>query len=67
MLGHALTDKTAKLNKKLKVVELQLKKAKMDADTQGEAPTTTAHGQVLSRNDLLEMIKGTKSQNNNNA
>ena len=67
MLGHALTAKTAKLNKKLKMVELQLKKAKMDADARGDEPTTTAQGQVLSRNDLLEMIKDTKSQNNNNA
>jgi hypothetical protein len=67
MLGHALTAKTAKLNKKLKMVELQLKKARMDADTQGDEPTQTAHGQVLSRNDLLEMIKGTRDQNNNKA
>ena len=67
MLGHALTAKTAKLNKKLKMVELQLKKARMDADTQGDEPKQTAHGQVLSRNDLLEMIKGTKDQNNNKA
>ena len=67
MLGHALTAKTAKLNKKLKMVELQLKKARMDADTRGDEPTQTAHGQVLSRNDLLEMIKGSKDQNNNKA
>jgi hypothetical protein len=67
MLGHALTAKTAKLNKKLKMVELQLKKARMDADSKGDEPTQTAHGQVLSRNDLLEMIKGTQSQNNNKA
>jgi hypothetical protein len=67
MLGHALTAKTAKLNKKLKMVELQMKKAKLDADNKGDEPTHTAHGQVLSRNDLLEMIKGTKGQNNNNA
>jgi len=67
MLGHALTAKTAKLNKKLKMVELQLKKARMDQDTKGDEPTATAHGQVLSRNDLLEMIKGAKDQNNNKA
>jgi hypothetical protein len=67
MLGHALTAKTAKLNKKLKMVELQMKKVKLDRDAQGDEPTATAHGQVLSRNDLLEMIKGTKDQNNNNA
>lgn len=67
MLGHALTAKTAKLNKKLKMVELQLKKARMDADTRGDEPAQTAHGQVLSRNDLLEMIKGSKDQNNTKA
>jgi hypothetical protein len=67
MLGHALTAKTAKLNKKLKMVELQLKKARMDADTHGDEPAQTAHGQVLSRNDLLEMIKGSRDQNNNKA
>jgi hypothetical protein len=67
MLGHALTAKTAKLNKKLKMVELQMKKVKLDRDVQGDEPTQTAHGQVLSRNDLLEMIKGSKDQNNTKA
>ncbi len=67
MLGHALTAKTAKLNKKLKMVELQMKKVKLDRDSAGDEPAQTAHGQVLSRNDLLEMIKGTQSQNNNKA
>jgi hypothetical protein len=67
MLGHALTAKTAKLNKKLKMVELQMKKVKLDREQTGEEPTQTAHGQVLSRNDLLDMIKGTQSQNNNKA
>jgi hypothetical protein len=67
MLGHALTAKTAKLNKKLKMVELQMKKIKLDRDVQSDEPAQTAHGQVLSRNDLLEMIKGSQSQNNNKA
>jgi hypothetical protein len=67
MLGHALTAKTAKLNKKLKMVDLQLKKIKLDRETQGDEPAQTAHGQVLSRNDLLEMIKGHKDQNNSKA
>ena len=67
MLGHALTAKTAKLNKKLKMVELQLKKARMDQDVKSDEPTQTAHGQVLSRNDLLEMIKGSRDQNDNKA
>ena len=56
MLGHALTAKQAKMNKKLKMIDLQLKKLKMDQD-RGEDPTVeTAHGQVLSRNDLLERL-----------
>jgi hypothetical protein len=67
MLGHALTAKTAKLNKKLKMVELQLKKARMDAGTASDEPKQTAHGQVLSRNDLLEMIKGSRDQKDNKA
>jgi hypothetical protein len=67
MLGHALTAKTTKLNKKLKMVDLQLKKLKMDQDQQRNAPEEameTAHGQVLSRNDLLERLLATSSQNN---
>jgi hypothetical protein len=70
MLGHALTAKTTKLQKKLKVLDLQMKKMKLDADAaknSGEDPVETAHGQVLSRNDLLEMIKGSRDQNNTKA
>lgn len=71
MLGHALTAKTAKLNKKLKVVQLQLQKAKLDLDRQKAARTgeadaetiETAEGQVLSRNDLLERLIGNRDQN----
>lgn len=70
MLGHALTAKTAKLNKKLKMVDLQLKKMKIDQDQaskSGDETVETAHGQVLSRNDLLERLMGTRDQNNNKA
>jgi len=70
MLGHALTAKTAKLNKKLKMVDLQLKKLKMDQDQARNAPEQameTAHGQVLSRNDLLERLIASGAQNNNKA
>jgi hypothetical protein len=58
MLGHAITAKTAKLDKKLKMIDLQLKKRKLDLQERGEdepAPQTGT-GQVLSRNDLLERI-----------
>ena len=70
MLGHALSAKTAKLNKKLKMVDLQLKKMKMDQDQASKSsddPVETAHGQVLSRNDLLERLMATRDQNNTKA
>ena len=63
MLGHALTAKTAKLNKKLKMIDLQLKKARMDQDRSEDEPAAQGQGQVLSRNDLLERILGNRSQN----
>jgi len=70
MLGHAITAKTAKLDKKLKMIDLQMKKMRLDQqqqaldakDPEGIAAAQTAHGVVLSRNDLLERIIG-KGQN----
>ena len=59
-LGHAITAKTAKMNKKLKQLDLQLKKAKLDMD-RGDAPDT-ANGTMLDRNDLIEKLL---NQNNN--
>lgn len=66
MLGHAITAKTAKLDKKLKMVDLQLKKMRLDQTKTDEdsGPTQTGTGVVLSRNDLLERIIGKgKDQN----
>lgn len=63
MLGHALSAKTAKMNKKLKMIELQMKKMKLDRDLQGdEGPQETAQGQVLNRNDLLERLMASRDQ-----
>lgn len=57
MLGHAITAKTAKLNKKLKMIDLQLKKAKLDADlNDGDSPTKTGTGVVIDRNELLAKL-----------
>jgi hypothetical protein len=70
MLGHALTAKTAKLNKKLKMVDLQLKKMKIDQDQAskgGDEAVETAHGQILSRNDLLERLMGSRDQKDTKA
>jgi hypothetical protein len=65
MLGHALTAKTTKLNKKLKMLDLQMKKLKLDQDAAKNAPEDameTAHGQVLNRNDLLERLMASRDQ-----
>ena len=69
MLGHALTAKTTKLNKKLKMIDLQLKKLKLDQDAAKKAgdlnSIPTAEGQVLSRNDLLERLLSDRAQKDN--
>ena len=60
MLGHAITAKTAKLNNKLNMIELQLKKATLDQklaskEEQIEA-TPLGEGKSLDRNELLKML-----------
>ena len=59
-LGHAITAKTAKLNKKLKMIDLQLKKAQLDqknASKEEEIEATPlGTGQTLDRNELLKML-----------
>jgi len=37
MLGHAITAKTAKINKKLKMLDLQMKKAQLDQKMQSKS------------------------------
>lgn len=66
MLGHAITAKTAKLDKKLKMIDLQLKKMRLDQQQENKDPEGAAlqqgQGHVLSRNELLDRILG-KNQN----
>lgn len=60
MLGHAITAKTAKINKKLKMIELQLKKAGLDqkvaAKNEEIENTPIGEGQMLDRNELLKVL-----------
>jgi len=64
LLGHAITAKVAKTNKKLKMIQLQLQKADLDRkilaqQAKGEAPQETTplgQGQVLDRNELIKQI-----------
>ena len=65
-LGHAITAKTAKVNKKLKMLTLQLQKAELDrklandaskAATDTPAETTPiGTGQIIDRNELIRQI-----------
>jgi len=60
MLGHAITAKTAKINKKLKMLDLQLKKAGLDQKTASKTEeieaTPLGEGKSLDRNELLKML-----------
>lgn len=62
MLGHAITAKTAKLNKKLKMVDLQMKKLALDRRSDTGVATTTAEGVVIDRNDLLRRVLDNSSK-----
>jgi hypothetical protein len=62
LLGHAITAKQAKLDKKLRMVDLQLKKLRIDQISQKEGitnpPAIDGQGVVLDRNSLLRQILG---------
>jgi len=63
MLGHAITAKTAKLNKKLKMVDLQLKKANLDQKVKATSEETVdGTGVVLDRNALLDRLLKDKEE-----
>lgn len=67
MLNTALSAKTTKINKKLKMIDLQLKKLKLDQDRKEDGPageTHTAQGQILTRNDLLERLINSRTEQN---
>ena len=67
LLGHAITAKQAKLDKKLRMVDLQLKKARLDQQiakdnnkSDGDKIIDAEDGRavVLDRNELLKQILG---------
>ena len=60
MMGHAITAKSNKIEKKLKAVDLQLKKLKIDNDA-GVDPNNVINGQgyvITDRNELLKKLSG---------
>jgi hypothetical protein len=60
MLGHAITAKTAKVSKKLKMIELQLKKAALDQKQNSKEKeveaTPLGQGKALDRNEILKAL-----------
>lgn len=56
MLGHAITAKTAKMNKKLKMIDLQLKKARLDQIEGDGSGVPNGEGRVIDRNELLKHL-----------
>jgi formate-dependent nitrite reductase cytochrome c552 subunit len=63
MLKNAIDAKSAKLDKKLKMIELQIKKAKLDQDANSADDSVNLHGDgviITDRNSLLEKLKQMK-------
>jgi hypothetical protein len=63
MLKNAIDAKSAKIDKKLKMIELQLKKQKMDNDSHPEDNGVNISGEgfiVTDRNSLIEKLKNMK-------
>ena len=65
MLGHAITAKTAKVSKKLKMIELQLKKAALDQKNASKDKeienTPLGEGKSLDRNEILKALLDKKT------
>jgi hypothetical protein len=63
MLKNAIDAKSAKIDKKLKMIDLQLKKQKLDSDTHPEDTGVNIQGDgyiVTDRNSLIEKLKNMK-------
>ena len=63
MLKNAIDAKSAKLDKKLKMIDLQLKKQKLDQDAinSDEGINISGDGVIITdRNSLLEKLKNLK-------
>ena len=76
MLGHAIGAKTAKINKKLRMVDLQLKKAELERKLAAQesknntgANTDSGHdlgvGEVIDRNELIRQVLAQVDTNKN--
>lgn len=64
LMGHAVVAKSTKIDKKLKLLDLELKKRRLDhqiaQDTgnKDDANEIEGSGRILDRNELLKILKG---------
>jgi len=60
MLGHAVMAKTAKIDKKLKAIDLEMKRQRLmhQIGSKDKEDTLEGEARVLDRNELLKMLKG---------
>jgi hypothetical protein len=71
MLGHAITAKTSKINKKLRMIDLQLKKAELDRklsvqsqkNESTDATIGLGTGTIVDRDELIKMILNNATEN----
>jgi hypothetical protein len=65
LLGHAISAKQAKIDRKLRTIDLQLKKAKLDQTAQKsdgqKILDATDGGMIIDRNELLKQILGNRA------
>jgi len=64
LMGHAVTAKSSKIDKKLKLLDYELKKRRLehqiaqDTGNKEEESDIEGTGRILDRNELLKIIKG---------
>ena len=62
MMGNAITAKNSKIDKKLKMIELQLKKEKLDQGTPEEEVVSGTGSVIADRNELIRQILANKPE-----
>lgn len=65
LMGHAVVAKSSKIDKKLKLLDLELKKRRLDhqiaqdiGDSDSSGGDLEGNARILDRNELLKIIKG---------
>ena len=62
MMGNAINAKNLKVDKKLKMIELQLKKMKLDQTSPDEEAVTGTGTVIADRNELIKQILASKNK-----